>query len=230
LKSTLTTAGDLIIATGNGTYQRHAVPATNGMALIADSSQTDKYIADYPLDRYDAYSRPGAAIAETVPRMGTTAANGALLTSGTLRLAAIMLPANRVISSITWLSATQALVAGTNQWFALFDSSRVMLAVTADDTSNAWAASAAKTLNIATIASGASATFTTTYAGLYYLGIMVAAGTTPSVPAIASLGSMNGLAPILTGNSSTAQTTPPVFPFTAAAIGASAQTAWGFVS
>jgi hypothetical protein len=229
--ATATTKGDLYIATASGVVARHAVPATNGQALIADSSQTDGWIADYPLDRVDAYSRPAGVIAETVPRIGAAFTNQTGLLSATLRMVSIMLPANRVISSIAFISGTTALDTGQNQWFALFDSSRVMLAVTADDTSNAWAANTVKTLNIATIASGASATYTTTTAGLYYLGCMVKASVAvPSVLAAVSSTVINTIAPILVGNSTAAQTTPPAFPFTAGAITGSPTTNYGYVS
>lgn len=230
-RETLTTKGDEYVATAAGVLVRRGAPATNGQTYIADSSQANGWSADYPMDRYDAYSRPTGAIAETCPRIGCTISNSAALTSGTLRTVGLMLPANRVVSSISFVSGTTALDTGQNQWFCLLDASRAMVACTADDTNNAWGSNTVKTLNIATIASGASATYTTPSAGLYYLGVMVKAGVAvPSMLAVVGSTTIFSLAPIMSGNSSTGQTTPPAFPFTAGAITGSGSALYGYVS
>jgi parallel beta-helix repeat protein len=170
-----------------------------------------------------ALLKPTAALAETVPRGGSTLGNNAAITSGTLRLVAIPLPSGLLVSSITFVSGSQAAVTPTNQWFTIHDSARLMQGVTADDTTTAWAANTAKTLNLGT-------PYLTTYDGLYYLGIMVAAGTVPSLHAVVSLLAVTGLAPVLYGNADTGQTTPPVAPFTAAAPTASGVIVYGYVS
>jgi hypothetical protein len=124
-----------------------------------------------------------------------------------------------VIANLGWVSGTTAGAGLTHQWLGLYNSSRVQLAVTADKTSTAIAASTNYNWPIATIASGASGTFTTTYAGLHYIGLLVTSSTTqPNISAFTTIAGANGLAPILAGNSDTAQTTPPAFAHTAGAI------------
>lgn len=77
---------------------------------------------------------------------------------------------------------------------------------------------------VAQTASGAAASFTTTYAGLHYLGLLVTATTVPNVYGPPSQGFGAGPAtdaPAFSGSSSSGLTTPPAFPFTAAAVVAS---------
>lgn len=161
-----------------------------------------------------SFLRPTAAKAETVHRDNGMTNLAGVLTSGTLRLVAVPLPIGLVVASITFLSGTQAAVAPTNQWFTIHDSARVMKGVSADDTNVAWAANAPKTLALAV-------PYLTTYTGLYYFGIMVAAGTTPTLIGVSSTSVVTGLAPITSGQADTGLTTPPVSPFTATALGAS---------
>lgn len=172
-----------------------------------------------------AYLKPTAALAETIPRATTPLSNAAAGTSGTLRLQAIALPAGTVVTGISFLSGTQAAVAPTHQWFALYDSSRVCLAVTNDDTTTAWGANTAKALNL-------TAPFTTTYSGLYYIGLLVTVSTTmPSWYVSTSDAVVTGLVPILGGNTAdTGLTVPHTLPFTAGAITASAQIRYGYAT
>jgi hypothetical protein len=127
----------------------------------------------------------------------------------------IWLPKGFVVSNLIWYSGSTAAITPTNQWAGLYDSARVQLAVTGNKTTTAIAANSKFTWAIATIASGASATFTTTYAGLYYVGIMIVAATMPTGSGSFTAGNVNLTAPIF-GASDTAQTTPPAFPHTAA--------------
>jgi hypothetical protein len=159
--------------------------------------------------REKAY-RPTAAIAETCSRANNFVTNlGA--TSGRIHLSPIYLPAGKTISSITFVSGATALATGTNQWFGLFDSSRNKLALTGDDTSTAWAASTAKTLNL-------SAAYTTTSSGLYYVGVMVAATTTPSYLGLnTQVAPVGLLTPILCGQADSGLTNPASCPATLAA-------------
>ncbi len=131
--------------------------------------------------------------------------------SGRLTLAAVHLQAGETISSISWHSATTALASGTNQWFGLFDSSRVALRLTNDDTSGAWVANAGKTLSL-------TSPFVTTYTGIHYIGIMVAATTVPSLFAFSGNATIQAIAPATAGTADTGLTTPPSLPFTAAAL------------
>jgi hypothetical protein len=154
---------------------------------------------------------------ETRSRLDTGIVSTAI-TSGTLYLVPIWLPSGTVVNSITFVAgSTNSLASGTHQWFGLYDSSRVQLAVTTDDTTAAWNAQQAKTLNIATVAAGAASSFTTTYTGLHHLGLMVAAGTMVNIGGGgASNPAIENATPGF-GGTNTAQTSPPAFPFTAAA-------------
>jgi hypothetical protein len=146
--------------------------------------------------------------------------NGIQPATGTLYLFAVEIEAGLTITSLSFNSATTALSVGSNQWFALYDSSLNKLAVTSDDTSTAWAANSRKTLNL-------SAPFTTTYSGLYYVGICIVATTTPtlvcqgaSLSAIATL-LYQTITPALYGSSTGSLTNPASAPATASAITAS---------
>ena len=141
--------------------------------------------------------------------MGATIANGSLLSTGRMNLVAIDMEAGTLCTSITFYSLTTALSGGTAQWFALYDSARALLRQTVDDTNVAWGATAAKTLAL-------TSTFRTTYTGLHYLGIMVAASTVPSLSCIATGAIIPSIAPIMGGTSDTGLTTTA--PANAAAI------------
>jgi hypothetical protein len=167
---------------------------------------------------------PTGALGETLSRLNTPVSNLVAKTSGTLALVGLALPAGVLCSSITFLTRTTALAAGTNQWFGIFDSARVPLRLTVDDTNVAWAGNTFKTLAL-------SSTFTTTYSGLHYLGIMVAAGTMPTLAGVAAgTALMSGNVPILNGNSSAGLTNPASCPNPAGAISPSADAPYAYVS
>lgn len=167
--------------------------------------------------------RPSGAIGETFLRENAAGSNATALGSGTLFLVAIGLLEGLTITSITFLSGSAAAVTPTNQWFGLFDSSRVALRLTGDDTTTAWAVNTAKTLNL-------TSTFTTTYTGLHYLGIMVAATTVPNQICIASSSILNGLAPIIAQFSDAALTAPIAEAVAVSSGAARAQVPYGYVS
>lgn len=125
-------------------------------------------------------------------------------TSGTLRLYAISLPKGFRLFNIAFWSGTAALVAGTNQWFGLFDSALAVLAKTADDTNTAWAATSKKILAIA------NGPFVTTYSGIHYVGILIAAGTVPNIAGISAavLTGARAAALVPGGDSTVGLTTP----------------------
>jgi uncharacterized protein RhaS with RHS repeats len=138
------------------------------------------------------------------------------------------------IGHIAYGSTATGQTTPANWWFALFDNAFHMLAITADQTTTVWAANTLQSLAIATIASGASSTFTTTYSGLHYLGIMQKA-TTPATIVGMTGGAgtvIQALSPALGGLSSTAQSTPPAFPFTATTVvgAANAVLCYGYVA
>jgi len=135
------------------------------------------------------------------------------ITSGTLNLFGVYLPANQTITSISFFSGGTSLSVGTNQWFGIFDSSRAPLRFTSDDTSTAWGTNTVKTLNL-------TSTYTPSTSGDYYIGIMVAATTPPTLRCSVQAGGTEiiQLAPIVQGKSSTGLTNTASCPNPAAAM------------
>jgi hypothetical protein len=160
---------------------------------------------------------------ETIDRDLCDEVNTAVLSSGRLSGQAIWLPAGVTINSISFWSATTAAGTPTNQLFGLFDSSNNLLRSSVNDTTTAWAANSKKTLALTSV-------FTTTYSGLYYLGIMVTATTVPTLKGNTAKtgGQLNAAAPSMGGTSTTGLTT--ALPATAAAFGTVTTSFWGCVS
>lgn len=163
---------------------------------------------------------PTGAIAETQPRF-LPASDTALLTSGRLHLTGIWLPADRVITSATYLSAGTAAITPTHQWFALYTSSLVLLRQTSDDTSAAWAGSTYKTLNF-------TSQVTPPYTGLYYLGVMVEAATPPSLRCTTMASGVASQTPMLNGYTNAALTATAPNP--SAALNLQTGLPYGYVS
>ncbi|HEV8420383.1 MAG TPA: hypothetical protein VGR13_03400 [Actinomycetota bacterium] len=212
------TKGDLAVATGADAAAKVAVGAA-GTHLVTDG-QTSSGL-NWALEAV-TYDLPTGAIAATIMPRGTfVSANINTLLSQQLYMAAIWLPSNRVITSISVVSGTTALATGVNQLFGLYDSSRNLLRGSNDDTSTAWAANTVKTLNL-------TSTYTTTVAGFFYLGILVNATTVPSLKGLAdAAGGIHSLAPILHGTSTGSIT---ALPNPAAAITFAAQNPYAYVS
>ena len=163
------------------------------------------------------------ALYETFDRDLCDEVNTAVLSSGRLSLQAIWLPVNTTINSISFWSATTALATGTNQLFGLYDINLNLLRSSVNDTSTAWAANSKKTLSL-------TSAFTTTYSGLHYLGIMVAATTVPTLKGNTAKtgGQLGAAAPSMGGTSNTGLTT--ALPATANAPGTVTTSFWGCVS
>lgn len=170
-------------------------------------------------NRLQLLSPAAAGSLESVPRLmvGSTKT----MVSGSLYLQAIYLPRGYTVSSLSFYSGATALVAGTNQLFGLYSSARALLATSADDTSTAWGSNTVKTLAM-------TVPYLTTTPGIFYTGIMVAAGTPPTIQAIAASSTLNAVATIVAGVSSTGLTT--ALPDPAAAITASGVTPWCLVA
>jgi len=154
-----------------------------------------------------------SGIYASIPRWAAGASIN--LVSGTLAIVPIWLPQGFVVGNLVWGTDGTAGATLTHQWMGLYDSSYNQLAVTADKTNTAVPVATKFTWAIATIASGASSTFTTTYTGTYFLGIMITATTMPNMSS--AFGTVN---PFMSdtpafGFSDTGQTTPPTFPHTA---------------
>ncbi|MFI1678849.1 hypothetical protein [Streptomyces sp. NPDC020607] len=166
----------------------------------------------------DAMRPPGRYETTSRLRCGTSSAS---MTSGVLYLVPIWLPKGAVISSLSFITGGTGVGTPTNWWFTLHDRSRVALARTADQTTTAWAASTVKTLNIAQTTAGSATSYTTTYTGLHYLGIMIKAATMPTIVAEGSMTAGSAVTPGF-GDTNTGMSTPPTVTaaaFTAAAFG-----------
>lgn len=215
--------GDLAVGTGADTSAALTVSATQGQTQLVDSSAATGLVYGYAIPATSVYLAPTNAISETIPRhvAGGTAVS---LASGTLQLQAIFLPKNVTVTSISFRS-TGAASTPTHWWFSLLNSSRVWLRNTGDQTTTAWGATTTKTVNL-------SSTFTTTYEGLHYLGIMMTGTTPTTLPAVTSTTNIAGVAPILGGTSSTSMTTPitPDGSTAATAITATAGQIYGWCS
>lgn len=161
---------------------------------------------------------PTNALFETMPRVNASAAN-VTVTSGTERGTAIYLLAGTVIASVTFISGSTAMVTPTNQYFALRDSSGTVLAVTADDTTNAWGANAAKTLALS---------YTVPTSGWYYLCRNISATTAPTMSGITMPSGVSGLAPYRAASFGS-RTTPPTVGSTVAPT-SSTGAEYGYVS
>lgn len=134
--------------------------------------------------------------------------------SGTLLLARVFLPKGTVVTGFGFSTGGTAAGTPTHSWMALYDSSRAQLATTADLTTAAIGTFSTPSRTVALTAAGSASSFTTTYSGLYYVGICVVATTVPSLYGLPSNPPMNqalGLA----GTGNTSLTGPPGFPASA---------------
>lgn len=153
------------------------------------------------------FTQPAGATAATMPRWAATAISSALA-PGTLYVAALSIAAGVTVGNITMMTGTTAKTGGTHGWYVLLDSGLVVRAVTADqiDPATVWGVQKA----FYTLPTNS---FTTTYSGLYYAGVMVAetSGTMPTfaASAIQQTAAISLAPPVFAGASSTSQTTPP---------------------
>lgn len=204
-------AGETLIYTRQEGWQKLN---SNGDPIVIGAAQTPTLNNRYVLS---------GALYETFDRNLCDEVNTAVLSTGRLSLQSIYIPAGTVVSSISFWSATTAAGTPTNQLFGLYDSSLNLLRSSTNDTTTAWAANSKKTLSL-------TSTFTTTYSGLYYLGIMVTATTAPTLKGNTAKtgGQLNGAAPSMGGTSTTGLTT--ALPATAAAPATVTTSFWGCIS
>jgi hypothetical protein len=219
----------------NGTAAANAITPLyeiqpGGQAVYEDGAGWTFYTANgimlngaVCLDLYQTAFFVTGCKAETFPRMLVPEVNTALLSTGRLSLEAIAIRSGELITSISFWSATTAAGTPTNQLFGLYDNNLNLLRATNNDTTTAWGANTRKRLNL-------TSTFTTTYTGLYYLGIMVTATTVPTVKGYTARtgGQLNAAAPSLGGTSTTGLTTS--LPTPAAAPGTVTTSVWGCVN
>jgi hypothetical protein len=142
-------------------------------------------------------------LAETMPRETCPEVNTVAPTaSGTLFMQAIYLYAGQLVSNITASSATTAANTPTNYFFALYDGSRNLRAVSANQTTTAWAANTVKTLAMTT-------PYRVPTSGLYYIGVMMTATAVITMKGGTAKtgGQLASSVPILHGTSTTGLTT-----------------------
>jgi hypothetical protein len=222
--SPLTTAGDLIIESAAPAPARLA--AGNAGQYLGVSGGLPAWVN--PQSVISLPTAPSGALAETYTRYLVTSSTG-IPTSGQLNLTAIGLPAGLTVTNITMATGGQAKTGGTHGWYCILDSSFVLRATSADQTD---AATVWGTINTAyTLAM--QTPYVTTYAGLYYLGVMVteSAGQMPTFSCCATL--LAGvLSSPLPGGPSTGSLTTPGTPGTTtyAAPSSTGRPQYGYVS
>jgi hypothetical protein len=205
-------AGGVTVATFNST----------GLVIPSQAASTTN-VSHQPSMRptnWTAESYPrGFTTSNSVPSAGATGA------TGTLRMTAVYLATGTVVNNLNVLIGGTGATAPTHFWMGLYDYNRNQLAVTADQTTAAISANTLYSLAIATTAAGSASSFTTTYSGMHYVGVMVIATTT--LPTFCGpTSSVSGeyaiiIPPILSGTSDTATGGPPAFSHTAAALSGS---------
>ncbi|WP_448319222.1 right-handed parallel beta-helix repeat-containing protein [Streptomyces sp. CO7] len=172
-----------------------------------------------PASRYETTSRLRCSTSGTI-------------TSGQLTLVPIWLPKGVTITAIGFVSGGTAAASPTNQWFALFNRDRVAVARTVDATTASWAANTVKQLNVAQTTAGSTTSYRTTYEGLYFLGVLVAAATPPSLLGEGNVhAALASVAPSF-GGANTGLTSPPTVTsgaYTATAPSGTGLLAYGYV-
>jgi hypothetical protein len=142
-------AGQVAVATNNGFAARLAKGSAGHKLSVKGDGSTLAYQAPVAIRTRMGQRRCLRIAAHLVAHRE----HDGLLSTGRVLLMPIWYEAGTVVNSITFLSGTTALSAGTNQWFALADSSYLTLAKSADDTSTAWGSNTLKTLNMSSPAS-----------------------------------------------------------------------------
>jgi hypothetical protein len=142
-----------------------------------------------------------APIRQTWDRREAHTDVAAALTTQVMLSTPIVLRAGDVITNIAVQFGHTAAVSPTNWWFALYSNAATpaLLAQTADQTTGAIAADAFKDLPL-------TAAQTISADGVYWIGIMVKAGTVPSLPCQAGFATSKLSSALLTGMTVLAQT------------------------
>lgn len=209
-------AGDLAVGTGANTGGKLTTGTVAGTALIQDPSAANKVGWDSPLSTSDA-NASATALVSTYNRLITpSSATVTAQTSGTLYLYGITLPRGITVSNLTVWAGTVAGALLTHSWMAISTATRLQKAISADNTTATWGASTSRTFAMTT-------PFVTTSASFYYIWLMIAGTTIPTIEAVTGLlatGSRNVSAALKAGGatSDTGLTTPAGAPSTAAAI------------
>lgn len=173
----------------------------------------------------DLAARRSTALSETYSRLGRPVANQtSSLATGQMQFVAMPLFAGQSVTKITFVSGTTAATGPTNQWFALWNAALNRVGITNDGTNGAWGANTEKQLTL-------TQAYLVPSDGLYYVSIMVAAGTPPTLLGVSSAVGVSGLAPVVTGRDTThAGLTNPASAPTTATLATSAVYPYAWVS
>lgn len=172
---------------------------------------------------------PANSILNTIPERVFTLANLAgTLAGGRIHLVGAQpkLLAGQTVSSISFMSGSQAAVGPTNQWFALVDQSYNVLAKTVDDTTTAWAADTVKTLSL-------SSPYTASADIAVYLAIVVTVTTTlPNFRGVTLSGvtAASNVSPLITLSGQSSLTNPASLGATVTSIAAHSMIPWAWAS
>lgn len=192
-----------------GDYVISCNGVTQNVTVLPDSSE-----GYYDARRNQDTGLATPIVAENVPWY-VCSADLAVLTTQQLWLTAIELPPRQLISTLEFISGATAANTPTNWWFVLADKNRLVLGISADQTSTAWAANTAKKVALA------AAYTTPDYPDFYYVGMMMKATTPVSLRGPAALGNVimaNTDLPLKAGTSNTGASTPPIVGATLTAI------------
>jgi hypothetical protein len=202
--------GNCVFATGTGSSPVYLIPGNETTVSAAGNL--------IPAGRPDLALLPATATGSTIPRNLVTTNNVAFV-SGTVYVTPILLTAGCPVNSLNFFQGATVETAGTNGWFVLLDSTRKVVAVTANQTGATFFGAANATITLAT-----TAPYVPPVTGYYYIGVctVVSSGLVPNWQTGTALAAnqTTGItgAPTLGGTSSTAQTTPPALGTTMAAI------------
>lgn len=221
----LTAAGRALIDDADASAQLTTLGVSTFMKTVVDDA--DAATAQTTLGVVGTGERdwtlPTGAIAQTISRTDGATDIG-VLNSGRLSLIGIYLRKGMTVSSISVWSRTTAAVTPTNQWFALYSSAAALLAVSADDTTTAWAANTKKTLAMTT-------PYVVPTSGMYYIGICVVAATPPTLSGIGGLGTAQmAELPMPTATANTGLTNPASAPNPATGLSAQGTRPYAYVS
>lgn len=195
-------------------FQPDGVAAAGGNGLPADSGHV------HPEKAWDSLLiAPSGALAETFPRW--LASSPVTPSSGTTYVTAISLPKGIVVGNITLASHTAGSSSTTHSWFALLDSTGLVLAVSADG----------GTANIgggAYVTKAMTSPYTVTAAGLFYIAQSVTASSMCNWCGAGPLSSIAQRTPTLCGTATNSAAPPTVG--TTLTITSSTANNYGYVS
>jgi hypothetical protein len=150
---------------------------------LADNSTKFATTAYVDRVRPPAYYLAGAQanVRETIDRQLCNTATQSLPATGIMLSIPVVIYAGDIITNISFLWGGTGSASPTHWWYALYDTQATpaLIAQTADQTSTAISA------NLLTLkALGSPAPYTVVTTGVYYIGVMVAAGSMPTATGI----------------------------------------------